>query len=220
MSTTTSKSKASALARVQALIAGTQKHFPNGSFTLGSTTYTTASLVQVLQGLADAISSLNGAQASVKDGLAALVEAEAKVGPVVQAYKRFLLVAFTNTTPMLADFGLEPPKAREAKTGAERVAAAAKAKATRAARGTTSRKQKLAIKGNVTGVAVTPITAPPAIPPASATLVPATPAPAAPALGAPAPAAPAPATPPALATAPAQTASNASSAPIVGAATK
>jgi hypothetical protein len=214
MSTTTSKSKASALARVQALIAGTQKHFPNGSFTLGSTTYTTASLVQVLQGLADAIASLNAAQASAKDVLAAMVETEAKVGPVVQAYKRFLIAAFSNTTQTLADFGLQPPKAREARTGAQQAAAAAKAKATRVARGTTSRKQKLAVKGNVTGVAVTPVTAPPAIPPAPATPVPATPAPATPA-----PATPAPATPPAQA-APAQTASNAPSAPILGAATK
>ena len=49
MSRTTSNTKAAALAHVQALIAGTQKHFPNGSFTLGNTTYTSASLVQVLQ---------------------------------------------------------------------------------------------------------------------------------------------------------------------------
>ena len=46
MSTNTSKSKAAALAHVQALIAGTQKHLPNGSFTLGNTTYTAASLVR------------------------------------------------------------------------------------------------------------------------------------------------------------------------------
>jgi hypothetical protein len=160
MSTTTSRSKLAALARVQALIAGTQKHFPNGSFTLGSTTYTTASLVQLLQSLADAISSLNSVQASAKDALAAMDGTEAKVGPVVEAYKRFVLAAFSNATQTLADFGLEPPKVRAPLTSAQLAARAAKAKATRLARGTTSKKQKLTVKGNVTGVAVTPIATP------------------------------------------------------------
>ena len=109
---------------------------------------------------ADAISSLNAVQASAKDALAAMDGTEAKVGPVVQAYKRFVLAAFSNATQTLADFGLRPPKAPEAQTSAQLAARAAKAKATRLARGTTSRKQKLTVKGNVTGVAVTPITTP------------------------------------------------------------
>jgi hypothetical protein len=148
MSSITSKrTKAAALAQVQALIAGTQKHFPSGSFTLGSTAYTTASLV---------------AHA-----------AEEQVGPSVRAYKRLVLAAFSNSAQTLADFGLEPPKDPTPRTAEQKAAAAAKAKATRTARGTTSRKQKLAIKGDVTGVLVTPITAPssasatPSIQPAS-----------------------------------------------------
>jgi hypothetical protein len=92
---------------------------------------------------------------------------------------RIFLVRFT-----------DGPKARELKTSKESAAAAAKATATRKARGTTSKKQKLAIHGNVLGVLVTPITAPEA-PPAE-----------------PPPAAPPPAT---------QLASNASTAPITGA---
>jgi hypothetical protein len=49
-------------------------------------------------------------------------------------------------------------------TSEKRVVAVAKARATREARGTTSKKQKLAIHGNVTGVTVTPVTSPPATP--------------------------------------------------------
>jgi hypothetical protein len=70
MSGTTSKTKAAALAHVLALIAGTTKHFPNGSFTIGSTTYTAASLIQVLQGLADAMLARKGGGASLSLGQA------------------------------------------------------------------------------------------------------------------------------------------------------
>jgi hypothetical protein len=165
MSITKSKTRAAALSHVQALAAGTQKHFPAGSFTLGNAQYTTASLVQLLQGLADAMSALSAAQTSARDALAALQGEEAKVGPVIQAYRRFVLAAFSNVTQTLADFDLQPPKAREPRTSEQKVAAAAKARATRAARGTTSRKQKLAVKGKVTGITVTPLTTPVAAPP-------------------------------------------------------
>jgi hypothetical protein len=169
MSTITSvKTKATTLAHVQALIAGTQKHFPNGQFTLGNTAFTTASLVQTLQSLADALTALNAAHASVKDGVAALGTTETKVGPVIRAYTSFLRATFSNATAQLGDFGLQAPKARQPLPTEKRVVATAKLKATRIARGTTSKKQKLAVKGNVTGVTVTPVTTPaPSSPPAT-----------------------------------------------------
>jgi hypothetical protein len=168
------KSKAATLALLQALVAGTQRHFSSGSFTLGSTTYTAATLVPILQGLATAITAVNTVQASAKDTVAAMHGAEATVGPIIQAYKRFVQVTFSNATQTLADFGLTPPKVRAPLTIEQKAAAKAKAEATRKARGTTSKKQKLAVKGNVTGVTVTPITAPTAAPP-SAQPVPVTP---------------------------------------------
>jgi hypothetical protein len=155
------------LALVLALIAGTQKHFPNGSFTLGNTTYTTASLVQLLQGLVSAMTAHNAAQANAKDTLVAEQGTKATVGPVLQAYQHLVLAAFSNATQTLADFGLTPPKARTPMTAAQLAARAAKSEATRLARGTTSKKQELAVKGNVTGVTVTPITAPTSAPPAA-----------------------------------------------------
>src|ERR1039458_9725419 len=116
-----------------------QKHFPNGSFTIGSTTYTTASLVQVLQGLANTMTALNAAQAGAKDALAAEQGAETMVGPIVRAYRRPVRAAFANATQTLADFGVAPPKVRTPLTTEQKAAAAAKAK--RLARGTTSKKQ-------------------------------------------------------------------------------
>ena len=159
------KTKAQTLALLQALIAGTQKHFPSGSFMLGNTSYTAASLVPVLQGLSNAITAVNAAQANAKDAVATMHGTEVAVGPILQAYKRFVQVTFASATQTLADFGLTPPKARTPLTVEQKVVAAAKNKATRAARGTASKKQKLAVKGNVTGVTVTPTTAPTAAPP-------------------------------------------------------
>ncbi len=160
MSISTSTTKAAALAHVQALIAGTTKHFPNGSFTLGNTTYTSASLIQVLQGLVSAMQARNVAETSAKDALTAEQAAQAQTGPILRAYERLVLAAFANATQTLADFGLTPPKARTPLTAQQLAARAAKAKATRIARGTTSKKKKLAVKGDVTGVVVTPVTAP------------------------------------------------------------
>jgi hypothetical protein len=187
------------LALLQALIAGTQKHLASGSFSLVGTSYTAASLVPLLQGLANAITAVNAAQANAKDTVAAMQGIEATVGPLIGAYKRFIHASFASVTQTLADFGLTPPKARAPLTVEQKAAAKAKSEATRLARGTTSKKQKLAITGNVTGVTVTPITAPTAAPPAS-----------------PAP----PVTPASPASPSAQPASATPSAPVTGTATK
>jgi len=185
------QSKSDALVLLQALMAGTEKHFPNGSFTLGNATYTTASLVQAIKVLADALTVLAAAHASTRDAGTAVREAGTTVIPLVRDYRNFLRATFSTTTAQLADFGLAPPKARSPLSSEKRVAAAAKMRATRAARGTTSKKQKLAVKGDVTGVLVTPITA--AGPSSPPTAAPAVPAPA-PTPVAPAPVAPPPAT--------------------------
>jgi hypothetical protein len=159
MSTATSiKNKATALARVQALIAGTKKHFPSGTFTFGGTTYTTASLVQAFQSLADAIPAVNAVEASAKNAVTGLQATDAKVAPLMRDYQSFLRLTFSTDAASLADFGLQPSKARTPLNSDKRAAAAAKSRATRKARGTTSKKQKLAVKGDVTGVIVTPVT--------------------------------------------------------------
>ncbi len=160
MSSSTSRATATALAQVQALIAGTQKHFASANFTLVGTAYTSATLVTTLTSLANALSAVLSAHAGVKAALTALAKVNATVGPVEQAYRRCVLAAFASAPQELADFGVPAPKARTPRTSAQNAAAAAKAKATRAARGTTSKKKKLAVKGDVTGVSITPVTTP------------------------------------------------------------
>ena len=144
-----------------------RRTLPSGSFTLGNTTYTSASLIQVFQDLVSAMQARNVAETSAKDALTAEQAAQAQTVPILRAYERLVLAAFANASQTLADFGLTPPKARTPLTAQQLAARAAKARATRVARGTTSKKKKLAVKGDVTGVVVTPVTAPTAAVPTS-----------------------------------------------------
>jgi hypothetical protein len=163
MSTTTSSkatTQATTLAQLQALISGLQKQLPSGQFTLLSTVFTTPALVTALQGSVTALMAVTTAHAALKVALAAWDADDAKMGPVTLALRRTLQSMYANAPDTLAVYGMEPHQVPAPRTAAEKAATAAKAKATRAARGTTSKKQKLTVSGNVTGVTITPITAP------------------------------------------------------------
>jgi hypothetical protein len=148
------------LARVQALIAGMQKHFPGGSLTLGNVAFTTTSLVQLLQTLANAIVAVDTAKAGARGAVAAMRTVRTNVAPVVSELTKWVRASFGTAAPILADFGLQLPKARTPLTTEAKTAAVAKRNATRQARGTTGPKKRLAVKGDVTGVVVTPVTTP------------------------------------------------------------
>jgi hypothetical protein len=78
-------------------------------------------------------------------------------------YTKFIRSTFGTAADALADFDLTPPKPRAPRTAAEKAITAAKVKATRAARGTTSAKQKKSVKGSITAtLVVTPVTPAPA----------------------------------------------------------
>jgi hypothetical protein len=192
--TTKATTQAETLAQLQALISGLQKQLPSGSFTLVSTAYTTPALVTALQGSITTLTALTAAHAALKVALAAWDAEDAKMGPVVLALRRTLQSMYANAPDTLLGFGLEPRKVPAPRTAAQKAASAAKAKATRIARGTTSKKQKLAVSGNVTGVNIVPITAPTSAPPGQpVTAPPASPAAApaaAPVVTSPAPASP------------------------------
>src|SRR5258708_23778363 len=105
MSTSKSNpSNATVLTQLQARIAGIEKHFPNGSFTLGNTAYTTATLTQALQSLANAYSDLNAAHARVKDARLTLTAMQTKVGPLTRDSNRFILPPFATAPQTLAAF--------------------------------------------------------------------------------------------------------------------
>ena len=145
------------------LIAGTQKHTPNGSFTLGSAAFTAANLVQLLQGLADAIAAADTAKAGWQDALKSMNDEHAKAVPVLRAYQSVLLATYGNAPATLADYGLAPRKRPTPPSAGAKAAAVVKREATREARHTMGKKQKAEIKGTVPATA--PATAAPASPP-------------------------------------------------------
>jgi len=140
-----------------------QKHSPNGTLTFDGATYTAAALVQLLQELADALGVADTAKAGWQDALKDATDERAKVAPVIQGYRSWLVATYGNAPSTLADYGMTPRKVRTPLTAEQKVAAAAKAKATREARHTMGSKQKKDVKGTVPATA--PVTPPAASPP-------------------------------------------------------
>ena len=162
--TQAAKSKAATVALLQNLIAGLQKRLPNGAFTIGNAAFTTAALITLFQELLGAIAKANDAQVALRDAAAALRDTTTKVRPVFTGLRSQLVAMYRGSAQTLGDFGIvvKTPAPLSAEKAAAKVA---KAQATRKARGTTSKKQKLAVKGNVTGVSITPVTVPEAASP-------------------------------------------------------
>jgi hypothetical protein len=142
--------KTSLSKRIRDLIAGTQKHTPNGSLTLGNVTYAAPALVQLLQGLADALDATDAARARWQDALKNATDARAKVGPLVADYRAWISVTYAGAPSMLADYGVTPRKVRTPLTVDQQAAAVAKRAATRKARHTMGKVQKKDVKGTVT----------------------------------------------------------------------
>ncbi|HEX8794009.1 MAG TPA: hypothetical protein VF765_23870 [Polyangiaceae bacterium] len=161
------------------LLAGTRKRFPNVSqtLTLDGAPVTVDAVTKELQGFLDDHAAVAAAKATLKAKVAAEDTGLAALNALVKAFIAFLRVNFGSDAEALADFGLAPPKAPAPLTAEQKAVAAEKRKATRAARGTKSPKQKRAIHGNVTvQLVVTPAEPTEATPPApAASTVPATP---------------------------------------------
>ncbi len=171
---TKTKGKGAVVALAEQWIAGTNKHLANGAqvMLLGGS-FTPVQIAEHLQAIVNLRSDVDAAKALTQAKLAVETADMSARRPLMDAYVGFVKVAFGNAPDVLADFGLHP-RARTPLTVEAKTAAAAKRKATRAARHTAGAKQKKSIKGAVTGIVVTPITA--AQPAASAPGGPSTPA--------------------------------------------
>ncbi len=151
--TTKSASKASLQLRLRGLIAGTEKHSPNGSLTFGGASYTTAALVQEFQSLDDATTGMDAARVKWQDAVKAQRAVKAKVSPIVKAYRSYLVSLYGNSSETLADFGMTPPKAPSPRTTEQKATTAKLNKATRVARHTAGPRQKAGIKGTTSATA-------------------------------------------------------------------
>jgi hypothetical protein len=156
----TRNTKASETARAQQLIAGMNKHYSNGpSLTFESATYTPQQIVTGLQTLIALRAAVADARSAVKAKLAAEKEQLPSIEAMMAGLVQFLTLTFSKQPDVLADFGLAQKKTRTPLTVEQKAAAKAKREATRAARGITTKKAKKAVKGDVTGVVVTPVKA-------------------------------------------------------------
>ncbi len=154
--------------RATQLIAGLNKHLASaGQILLASGTYTPAQITTLLQSIVTLRSDVDAAKALAQAKLATLRAQMPAKRIVSDAFVSFVRAAFGNSPDVLADFGLTPKKAPTPLTVEEKAAAAAKRTATRAKRNVMGSKQRKAVKGDVTGVVVTPIVAPAPVTPAS-----------------------------------------------------
>jgi hypothetical protein len=143
------------------LIAGTAKRLGNvGQLTLAGNTFTPAQVTDKLQQLVALRNDVNAAKAALQVKVAAEQATAPSLRDFMVLFVAYVRATFAGLADALADFGLQPKKARAPRTADELAAANAKRKATRAARGVMGKKQRKVVKGDVTGVTITPIVAP------------------------------------------------------------
>lgn len=194
-----------AKARNAKVIAGINKDLATmATILLAGGSYTPSSLAAVFEADSKSIDDADDAKKAAAQKVLDAKATHAKTAIVLAALRSFLLATFgTQAVAVLGDFGMNAPKPRGSKTVTTKAVAVAKAKATRAARGTKGPVAKLATVGSVDATAIkeainspTPVT-PAATATTATTTTSATTAatPPAPAAG-PAPLPPAPATTP------------------------
>jgi hypothetical protein len=162
MVSNTSNTKASEMARATQLVGGMKLHFANTStLKFASADHTPAEIETALQALIDLHQAVETAKSAEKAKLALVKSNAPALRKLMAALVKFVKATFSESPDVLADFGLAPEKVAAPLTTEQQAVALAKRKSTRAARGTTGSKAKKAVKGDVVGIVVTPVTAVP-----------------------------------------------------------
>jgi len=154
----TTVSKSLTVAQYQALQSGLPTYRANTVFTIGGQTYTTPQVVALIASLLNTKLAVAPAKAAWQAAVQAIDAAENQEGKTVKAVREVVALMFNNAPTTLATLAISPRKPPTPLSTAARAAANAKRAATRKARGTTGKKQKALVTGNVTGVTITPVT--------------------------------------------------------------
>ena len=164
---TKNESKSTVVTRAQQLGAGVAKHLAGVTqVTLTGGSFTPADLTTKLQQVVSVQADVDAAKGAVKGKLATQATALAALRPLMGWLVAYVKLVYGSQPEILADFGIHP-KARAVLTVEQKAAAAAKRASTRAARGTKGSVQKKAVKGDVTGITITPTTAAHSVAPAA-----------------------------------------------------
>ncbi len=150
--------KSLTIEQYQRLITGLPKRAAGAVFTLGGQTYTAAQLVAMVQQILTATAGVGIAKARWLEAIDNAAALEASDGQTVKGVREILALQFKQDPVALADLGIEPKKPRTPLSADALLVKAAKARATREARGTKSKKQRARIKGAVVGVTIEPVT--------------------------------------------------------------
>ncbi len=174
MGTPNVPNKTTALARNKKISEGVDKHFSKvKSLTVGGDEYTPKSLLAVLTAEDDASLAVDSTRAQLGAQVVTHRSAKVTAAALRSALKVYILGTYgKKAVQMLGDFGMSAPKAPGARTVDEKSKAVAKNLATRAARHTMGKKQKLSITGVVSPTATTaetPSSSAPAATPAQTT---------------------------------------------------
>jgi hypothetical protein len=160
--------KTTTVSRDLKMIEGIKKHLGNvSSVVIASKSYTPQQCVDVLQARVDAVNAAAAARATFLNLVQAARAEIAQTKQFVSALRQAIYLMFSSAIDILADFGVPAHKARKPPPPTKTAVTVEKAKATRAARHTMGKKQKLAIKGTVSdavGAAPAPASPPAPLP--------------------------------------------------------
>ncbi|MHB8421086.1 MAG: hypothetical protein ACYDCL_23705 [Myxococcales bacterium] len=137
-------------AELESMDAGVLKDIPaTSTLTLNGSALTQAQIDTQIKTYLSTIEAADLAKAQYQTALVARRNQAIEARDFYLQLKRAVTAYFGTQSALLVDFGLKPAKARAVRTSAELALTAAKRKQTREARGTTSKKQKLAINPSV-----------------------------------------------------------------------
>jgi hypothetical protein len=153
------------LAELQSLSTGLPAYCAGMSFLLAGTTYSTTQALAIVTSFLAAETAVQQAKAAYKQTLTARDTLTVSNGVIVRELREILVLNFSNSPPVMASLGVSLRKLPKPLSAAALAVRDAKAKATRLARGTASKKEKATVAGNVTGVSITPMVVPgPSVP--------------------------------------------------------
>jgi hypothetical protein len=135
-------------AAATAVLRGITKRLVAGkTYSVDGKTYSPKEIAARYQAYLDALEGLRSARAALRLAVANERKVARQLAALTVGLKTMLTVQFGTSNVVLADFGWSVPKKPGPKTVAGKVAGAAKARATRAARKTMGKRQREKVKG-------------------------------------------------------------------------
>ena len=159
-------------AQLQALVENLTTRAPKTTFVVAGESYPASKVVALAKSVLAARGAISTSKGDWLRARQQAVPVENGAAPILAVVRATLVSMLSNDPGAMAQLAVAPRKKASTPTPEERMVAAAKVRAPREARGTKSKKALSKVKGNVTGITVTTVTAPVASPVTSASATP------------------------------------------------